>query len=287
MEEELAAVKNLLAVLNHEAQPLLTADLLVRRIDPHVITSQEIDSLEAARDAFRISAGHPDSPEHALAVAELALCELWHGERAGPEQAHNAVTLGRARQIGARGLEDDLRKWLALLTALLAAVAIGLISSAAATAGPYCGIRWGRCRRRMASGGPLPSSESGPAAISASTASCWTPRGSSRLPGRVRDGRAVRWFRSHHPVRGRARLQITLLAPAHDADYNPTFRPSNRNEVVNVAGWNTFRQVVFGATFQGQTTLGLGLRARLPFRVFTLDGPCSGSRIVIDVAHGW
>jgi hypothetical protein len=89
------------------------------------------------------------------------------------------------------------------------------------------------------------------------------------------------------PVRGGARLQITLLAPAHDADHNPTFRPSNRTEVVNVAGWNTFRQVVFAGTFEGQTTLGLGLRARLPFRVLTLDGPGSSSRIVIDVAHRW
>jgi hypothetical protein len=33
--------------------------------------------------------------------------------------------------------------------------------------------------------------------------------------------------------------------------------------------------------------LGLGVRARLPFRVFTLDGPGSMSRLVIDVAHHW
>jgi hypothetical protein len=89
------------------------------------------------------------------------------------------------------------------------------------------------------------------------------------------------------PVRGGARLQITLLAPAHDENYNPTFRPANRTEVVNVVGWRTFRQVVFAGTFEGQTTLGLGVRARLPFRVFTLHGPGSGSRIVVDVAHQW
>jgi hypothetical protein len=40
-------------------------------------------------------------------------------------------------------------------------------------------------------------------------------------------------------------------------------------------------------SFEGQTTIGLGVRARLPFRVFTLDGPGNGSRIVIDVAHHW
>ncbi|MDQ1596268.1 MAG: hypothetical protein QOH40_2824, partial [Arthrobacter pascens] len=40
-------------------------------------------------------------------------------------------------------------------------------------------------------------------------------------------------------------------------------------------------------SFEGYTTLGLGVRARLPFKVFTLAGPGSGSRLVIDVAHHW
>ncbi len=34
----------------------------------------------------------------------------------------------------------------------------------------------------------------------------------------------------------------------------------------------------------GQSTIGLGVRARLPFRVGTLDNP---TRVVIDVAHHW
>ena len=38
-------------------------------------------------------------------------------------------------------------------------------------------------------------------------------------------------------------------------------------------------------SFEGQTTIGLGVRARLPFRVFVLAGPGSGSRLVVDVAH--
>jgi hypothetical protein len=29
------------------------------------------------------------------------------------------------------------------------------------------------------------------------------------------------------------------------------------------------------------------VRARLPFRVFSLAGPGAGSRLVIDVAHRW
>ncbi len=32
---------------------------------------------------------------------------------------------------------------------------------------------------------------------------------------------------------------------------------------------------------------GVGVRARLPFRMFSLAGPGTGSRIVLDVAHRW
>ena len=39
-----------------------------------------------------------------------------------------------------------------------------------------------------------------------------------------------------------------------------------------MAGYSTFRQVAWAGTFEGQTTLALGVRARLPFRVFTLNG---------------
>jgi excinuclease UvrABC ATPase subunit len=38
---------------------------------------------------------------------------------------------------------------------------------------------------------------------------------------------------------------------------------------------------------EGQSTIGFGVRARLPFRVFVLQGPGAGSRFVIDVAHRW
>ena len=55
--------------------------------------------------------------------------------------------------------------------------------------------------------------------------------------------------------------------------------------MTNVSGYQTFRQVAWAGSFEGYTTLGLGVRARLPFKVFTLDGPGSGSRLVVDVAH--
>jgi len=88
------------------------------------------------------------------------------------------------------------------------------------------------------------------------------------------------------PLRGGAKIQIIVRAPAYDA-YRTTYRPANQRELSNVAGYRTFRQVAYGGSFEGQTTIGLGVRARLPFRVFTLAGPGSNSRLVIDVAHSW
>jgi hypothetical protein len=92
------------------------------------------------------------------------------------------------------------------------------------------------------------------------------------------------------PVRGAADLQIVLGAPAYDMYGNPTFLPRNRQEVVNVSGFSTFRQVAWAGSFEGQTTLALGVRARLPFRVFVLAGTPNTDhtpRVVIDVAHRW
>jgi hypothetical protein len=57
---------------------------------------------------------------------------------------------------------------------------------------------------------------------------------------------------------------------------------ANRAELVDVTGFQTFRQVAWAGSFEGTTSVGLGVRARLPFRVITL-----ADRIVVDVAHFW
>lgn len=89
------------------------------------------------------------------------------------------------------------------------------------------------------------------------------------------------------PLRGGANLQIVVRAPAYDVTTGePTF-PATKPELVDVSGFQTFRQVGGAGSFEGQTTIGLGVRARLPFRVFTLAGPDLASRVVIDVAHRW
>ncbi|MEV0249324.1 hypothetical protein AB0H76_22180 [Nocardia sp. NPDC050712] len=89
------------------------------------------------------------------------------------------------------------------------------------------------------------------------------------------------------PLRGGAFLSVAVYAPAYDSAGNTTYNPANRAELTDVTGYGTFRQVAWAGSFEGQTTVGLGVRARLPFRVFTLDGPGGGSRVVLDVAHYW
>ncbi len=89
------------------------------------------------------------------------------------------------------------------------------------------------------------------------------------------------------PLRGGARLQIVVHAPSYDVNGHPTYIPANPSELANVSGYRTFRQVAYAGSFEGQTTVGLGVRARLPFRAFALAGPVGGSRLVVDVAHLW
>lgn len=88
------------------------------------------------------------------------------------------------------------------------------------------------------------------------------------------------------PLRGGAALQVVVRAPAHDDLGRATYRPGSWSELSKVRGYSTFRQVAWAGSFEGQSTLGLGVRARLPFRVFVLDDG-STSRLVLDVAHRW
>ena len=89
-------------------------------------------------------------------------------------------------------------------------------------------------------------------------------------------------------LRGGAFLHVTAHSPSYDgATGKATFTPASRFEVTNVSNYNTFRQVAWAGSYEGHTSLGLGVRARLPFKVFTLAGPGNASKLVIDVAHHW
>ncbi len=90
------------------------------------------------------------------------------------------------------------------------------------------------------------------------------------------------------PLAGGAKIQIVVRGPAYDTNTGAlTYSPAEPAHLTSVSGYRTFRQVAYAGSFEGQTTIGLGVRARLPMRVFVLDGPGAGQRLVVDVAHSW
>lgn len=89
------------------------------------------------------------------------------------------------------------------------------------------------------------------------------------------------------PLSGGAKLQILTTRSDNVNTGAATYRPSDPAHLVNVTGWRTLRQVAYAGSFEGQTTLGAGVRARLPFRVFVLTAAGQSPRVVIDVAHHW
>ncbi|MCI2237313.1 hypothetical protein MO973_41030 [Paenibacillus sp. TRM 82003] len=85
------------------------------------------------------------------------------------------------------------------------------------------------------------------------------------------------------PVAGGARLEVVVVEPLAVPDGLHLVD----GDLPDVSDHRTFRDLVWASSFEGRTTFGLGVRARLPFRVFTLDGPAGGSRVVVDVTHRW
>lgn len=86
-------------------------------------------------------------------------------------------------------------------------------------------------------------------------------------------------------VGGGAVLEVRVAAPAYDVDTGkPTYpvRAGQRLKGVDLTGYRTFRDARFVGSFEGDTQIGLGVRARLPFRVWV-----AADRVVVDVAHNW
>ncbi len=183
---------------------------------------------------------------------------------------------------------------LAMTAATAATAALVSAIPAQAAAAPYCGITWGSLPKAHSTGDTDMINN-----VRAGRHACFdrlvVDLGGQDISFKSYDVRYVPVVRMDGsgdplPVRGAADLQVVVKAPAYDENYGPTFTPANRKEVVNVKGYRTFRQLAWGGTFEGYTTMALGVRARLPFRVVTLLGtPQSdhGPRLVIDVAHKW
>ncbi|MFF2995976.1 hypothetical protein ACFVTC_15585 [Streptomyces sp. NPDC057950] len=87
------------------------------------------------------------------------------------------------------------------------------------------------------------------------------------------------------PISGGAIIEIRVSAPAYDPQTHAATYPGRGGQAlpgVDLTGYRTFREAKFGASFEGVTQVGLGVRARLPFKVSQLP-----NRLVVDVAHTW
>lgn len=176
------------------------------------------------------------------------------------------------------------RRLTAILTAILLLAGGQLLVAPGAAAHPYCGQVWGSQDRAAGdmSAGTLVGVRAGRHAcfdrlvldVDAPLAG-WSVRYVDQV---LQDG-------SGHvvPVSGGARLEIVARVPVLPTDswfVGP-------GALVDTASYRTFRHVAWAGSFEGVTTIGLGVRARLPFRAFVLPGPGAGSRLVVDVAHRW
>lgn len=171
------------------------------------------------------------------------------------------------------------RSFLAIVLMLCGFLAV---PPTAASAAPYCGITWGS---QLKSAPSL--SRAQVADVRTGQHACF-----DRLVVDVAGdagGYTVRYVTHVRqegsgtviPTRGGAALQITVNA------HGERYAPAHPRNLSDVTGYRTFRQVVLAGSFEGYTSFGLGVRARLPFRVLVLDGPGTGSRVVVDVAHRW
>jgi hypothetical protein len=175
-----------------------------------------------------------------------------------------------------------------MVVAVMAAVSI-MVAPTAAQAAPYCGIHWGSMDKAgegvPSPGGPLTD-------VRAGQHDCYDrlvidfDGGGGHFDVHYVPGVPYQGREGDLSLRGGAFLQVALRTVNDDTSGAPTYVPSNSAELVNVGGWRTLRQVAWDS-FEGYTTIGIGVRARLPFRAFTLPGPGTGSRLVIDVAHQW
>ena len=179
-----------------------------------------------------------------------------------------------------------MKRSVAAIIGLVLATMTFVAAPASATT-PYCGIRWGSLAKIADGMSPAPLTN-----VRAGQRACYDrvvldiagPAGGysvqyvTEVRGQAK-GNVI-------PVRGGARLEVVAHVPAYNAGAS-TYVPANSSELVNVTGFRTLRQVAWAGTFEGYTSVGVGVRARLPFRAFVLRGTGSSSHLVVDVAHRW
>ena len=177
-------------------------------------------------------------------------------------------------------------KKILLSMAVATLVTVGALPAASASAAPYCGITWGSAAK---SAGPASTSKY-LTNIRAGQHGCYD-RVVLDLNGAAA-GYDVRYVPEVSaegsgdiiPLTGGAKLRIVLKAPSYNSSGTPTYGGVTGQVLpgVNLSGYQTFRQAKFAGSYEGQTSVGLGVRALLPFRVLQ-----SENHVIIDVAHKW
>ncbi|MFF2276421.1 ATP-binding protein [Agromyces sp. NPDC058126] len=112
--DELEAVEALLARADSDGEPLVAAELMVRRMHLRFMAGRGFIEVGAMREAVRRAFADRSSAEYALALAELAHAELW-------AELPDAAAHARAAIVVARGANDPRALSHALAAASMAA----------------------------------------------------------------------------------------------------------------------------------------------------------------------
>lgn len=172
---------------------------------------------------------------------------------------------------------------LGMALALTAALAI---MPASASASPYCGITWGS----------LPKSNTNSTTRSLTNIRTGQHACFDRMVFDLSGSGGTGYYVSYVPdvyaegsgqlihLNGGAKLQVVVRAPVYNTSGVVTYNATVDQTLpgVNLTNYQTFRDAKYAGSFEGQTTVGLGVRATLPFRVFSF-----GNHVVVDVAHYW
>jgi hypothetical protein len=172
-----------------------------------------------------------------------------------------------------------------LSSAVLGFVAALFVSVSSVSAAPYCGITWG----------------SGVKTAGATTTRSLTNIRTGQhdcydrmvfdVSGTSATGYRVEYVSNVYAdpsgqlisLSGGAKLRVVVNSPVNNGStvtYNATVGKTLPG--VNLAGYQTFKDAKFAGSFEGKTSVGLGVRALLPFRVTV-----SENHVIVDVAHYW
>ena len=188
-----------------------------------------------------------------------------------------------------------MRRLTGLVVGLLVASTLSVVTAAPAAAGrPYCGQVWGSLAKSAGlsrgTGFSYPIAD-----VRTGRHACF-----DRLVVDVADRATALSVRYVDRVAAPGAVPVSLAGHAqllvevdHGIDPAAPFysriRPAGDDttyRVGDVSRFRTLREVRWLANMH-PTQFGVGVRARLPFRVFVLAAPGGGSRLVVDVGHQW